>query len=125
MNMPYTVSYDENKDIVKILFTAIDTKDEHFYALHDAYQICSKNSCKKLLIDLSNAQEKKMTKSIVESFNFAELAAEKLKGFKVAHVIPDNPTYLAEIKFVLTVEHNRGIQSKEFYSVENALKWLC
>ena len=122
--MPYDISYEKKDDVVCIYFSSVDSKEEHFSALEDAWQLCLKHHCKKLLVDLSGLKKEITSRSIVGCFNFGESVAKKLVGCKIAHVLPNIVAQSTEIKFISTVEHKRGVETQEFFSVEDALQWL-
>jgi hypothetical protein len=122
--MPYEISYDQQDNMVKIHFSCDDAKQEHYLALEEACELCSKHHCKKLLIDLRELKKEITSRKEIGCFDFGESVAMKMFGFKIAHVLPKVASEMRDIEFISTVESNRGVNSQEFFTVEDALKWL-
>jgi len=122
--MSYDISYDEKENIIQLHFFGIDTKDEHYAALDEACQICTEYNCKKLLVDLSEMEIKPILRNVFGCFQFGDYVSKKMVGFKIAHVMPKIVTDVKDVQFISNVEHNRGVNCREFLTIEDALQWL-
>jgi len=120
--MPYNVSFDKKSDVVQIQVFGVDKVEDHYAALDEGLQLCRKNKCSKLLVDLRTLDIK--IRGSFGCFLFAKSVAEKAPGIKIAHVLPSETSTRNDINFISTVESTQGGYSREFESVEEALNWL-
>jgi hypothetical protein len=105
----------------KCIFVRYDevySKNTFFELMKEAYKTCKETNCYKLLVDISKMPGKV---SIVDRFEFGVRGAALFRGgFKIAVV------YRAEEinRFAETVSLNRGLNSRIFSDIDEALQWL-
>ena len=120
--MPYNVSYDKKHGVVRIQVFGMDKTEDHYSAFDEGLQLCKKNHCSKLLVDL-----RKLDINIRGSFGcflFAKSVVEKSPGIKIAHLLPSDVSTRDDIQFISAVESKQGGCSREFEKMEEALNWL-
>jgi hypothetical protein len=60
----------------------------------------------------------------MDLFRFAEEIPKEAQGLRIAHVLPAHDLSSKDIRFLSTVQVNRGVSSQEFTSIEEAENWL-
>jgi hypothetical protein len=120
--MPYTVSYDEKSGVVRIQVFGVDKVDDHYSARDEAFELCKKNKCAKLLVDLSKLDIK--SRGTFGCFLFGKSVVKKSPGIKIAHVLPSDVSTRNDIKFIQTAESTQGGCCREFDTINEALHWL-
>jgi hypothetical protein len=120
--MPYTVSYDKKNKVVRIQVFGIDEVDDHYSARDEAFQLCKKNKCAKLLVDLSKLDIK--LRGSFGCFLFGKSVIKKSPDIKIAHVLPLDVATRDDIKFIQIAESSQGGYCREFDTVDDALNWL-
>lgn len=120
--MSYHASYNDENEVVKLQIIGLDKKEDHYKALKEVCQLCKDNNCSNLLVDLRKMDEK--TRDGFGCFNFGMAVVNKLRRIKIAHVYPSNLKSRGDVRFISTVEQNRGVITNEFNTIEEALKWF-
>ncbi|MBN1305197.1 MAG: hypothetical protein JXA13_12245 [Anaerolineales bacterium] len=120
--MPYTVSFDEKDNVIGVRVSGDATREQHYAALNEALQLCQQNRCGRLIVDLRALDTTHF--SITGCFTFGESLSEKPALLKIAHVMPTDKKAREDVRFVSTVEANRGVLTSEFETVEDAREWL-
>jgi len=120
--MSYTTSFNKEDEIIEIRISGSATREEHYAALGDAIQLCQENGCAKLLIDLREMLSTRFTTT--RCFTFGRSVADKPPFVRIAHVMPADAKSREDVRFVSTIEANRGIASREFETIDDAKTWL-
>jgi hypothetical protein len=98
------------------------TKREHFAARDKALSLCEEHGCAKILVDLHDLASSSL--STMESFYFGEHIANFPQLIRLAHVLPKHPKARQNVVFSSNVQANRGKETGEFTTVEEARNWL-
>jgi hypothetical protein len=120
--MPSNVSYETGDGIVVVRISGDVGEEEHLAAREKAIRLCRENHCAKLLVDLRDLNTTRI--SITDSYSFGETVAKAISPLRLAHVLPQDAKAVMDVKFISTVEANRGVNADVFVSVEDARKWL-
>ena len=120
--MPYEISFDKNNRIVKLQIFGDDKKEDHHSARIEAFHLCKKHRCPRLLVDLRKLDSK--SRNTLGCFEFGESVVQTFSGIKIAHVLPVDILNKNDIQFISNIEYNRGINCQEFDSIKKAINWL-
>jgi hypothetical protein len=119
--MPLDVRF-EGEGFVRVSVSSPCAKEDHYAALERAVQLCVNHDCSRILVDLRNLNTG--TYSAGGCFSFGKKTAQYSKPFRIAHVLPRDPKSRKDVEFTSTVESNRGKDTREFDTVEQAKNWL-
>jgi hypothetical protein len=122
VGMSYSVAFDEEHDIVVATVSGEASDDDHKSAFSESVEMCRNRSCSRLLVDLRTLRTAHL--NTVSCFNFGEQAAKLASSLRLAHVLPVDPGSREDVVFTSTVQANRGIQTRDFDSIEDAKQWL-
>ncbi len=122
MTKRYEVSFDNKVGVVTIRVVGPATHEDHCNARDEAFALCRTNGCSKLLVDLRELSTE--GSSTANCFSFGESLANFPQYLRLAHVLPRDIKSKQDVKFTSTVEANRGKDTGEFESIEEARKWL-
>ncbi len=120
--MPYELFYDSDNGIVSIRIRGLLSRREHVEVRDGGFRLCYENRCWRILLDLREIDLGGF--STVEFYDFGQSVAAALPGVRVAHVMPRDNEAKKDVRFISTVEANRGVSTAEFESVERAREWL-
>ena len=118
--MPYAVEMMDQPGYVTVVLTGDVSRDEHESSTEAASRILTANSCKRLLVDATEANHKM---SVGDNYDFASaLRTRHPSGIHIAVLaLEQDFDYL---KFVEDVARNRGVDLLVFTHKEAALAWL-
>jgi len=120
--MPYSVSFDSERNIVNVCVSGLASKEDHFAARDEALLLCKENNCTKLLVDLHELNTSNI--STLGCFKFGERLAETSPTVQIAHILPIDNRAKMDVKFTADVEANRGRPNGVFETIEEARRWL-
>ena len=120
--MPYEISYDEENRLMILNFSGSPSINEHKKVRKEVVPLLKIKKYSKLLVDLSNLDTSFI--KTMDNFSFGETSPQAYKGIKLAIVLPLDEPSKEDILFTSTVAFNRGLNIKEFNTVEDALSWL-
>jgi hypothetical protein len=122
MTKLYSVSFDEERQIIRVRVIGSATHADHCAALDEAVTLCERNRCSKLLVDLRELSTE--LSSTMNCFDFGELLARTPQYLHIAHVLPADTSSAEDVSFISNVEANRGKETREFHSIQQAEQWL-
>jgi len=120
--MPWTVSFDESNGIINACVSGTTTIKDHYGVLDEVLELCHKNGCLRLLIDLREWAYSRL--GTIACFNFGRSVARMSPDLRIAHVMPKDAQSRDDVYFACTVEANRGVRAREFETLEEATQWL-
>jgi hypothetical protein len=120
--VPFQVSYDSDDQIIILRVSGDIPDEEHYTARAEAIRLCRENHCGRMLVDLRELSTTQITVS--NSYAFGKSVAEEISSLKLAHVLPQDSKASADVLFTSTVEANRGVNVRQFGSMEEARNWL-
>jgi len=120
--MPYQILHNDKDGFVQVAFSGMVIKEDHYAALDAAVQLCREKETTKLLVDFSDLDTSQL--STMEVYSLGELVAKIKQIHYIAHVIPTHSKARESIVFASNVEANRGMTTREFENLEDAIAWL-
>jgi hypothetical protein len=120
--MPLQTTFDQVAGIIQVCSIGEVQKSDHLAAWGAAVQLSREVGCRKLLVDLHNLHASTLT--IEECFSFGEMVAASQDIDFIAHVLPSTHEAREHVQFASTVEANRGKNTEEFETADDARNWL-
>jgi len=122
MKESFSVSLDQNGDIVIVRVVGDAAHEDHCAAMDEAVRLCREHKCSRLLVDLRELST--VRSSTMSCYSFGEALAGAPLPLRVAHVLPADDKSAEDVRFTSTVVANRGKPTGEFKSIEEARRWL-
>ena len=119
--MPELIECLKDKRIIKITSYGEITEIDLQKSREQVINICSEHGYTKILVDATNLSEKL---PIIPAFNHGLSLAKNFTLRKARHAFVVNKENSKVIDFIVTVAINRGANTKLFYSIDEAERWL-
>ncbi|MBN2210400.1 MAG: hypothetical protein JW709_03310 [Sedimentisphaerales bacterium] len=123
--MPYEISADDDNQIVIARVFGRATRDDHHAAREAIARVCAEKQFWRALVNLQDLQTEGVV-TTAGAFDFGKEVADdvRLKGVRMAHVLPRNDDSRNDVTFAVTVAANRGGVIGKFNTIKEARKWL-
>jgi len=123
--MPYELKIDEADAILQVRVHGAMSFDEMCASRSDAANMLQEKHLQRLLIDLRDY----LTSLGIGTLQRYEFGASYREAgipsaTRIAHVLPKDPTNVANLRFIATVAFNRGVMVREFDDIDAARSWL-
>lgn len=121
--MEYSLDIHKCPAYLRINFSGSWTKENGKRIIIEINDICRRNNCRHLLIDIRKAQNIEF--STMADFTEAELSANLFRGLnhKVAILLSDQ--FYSAAQWFETVSRNRCLNTYRFKHESDAIDWLC